>query len=394
MNLRIINSRLHPVLTIQKPLKKDMKSFIRFFPGILIIFSFYIHVVANAEVRIGDFYTGSINQFTTKDSIPAEDILFNSHDILEITITTDYKTLIRDIGDDPEYHYGVISYARPGFDTVSVNVRLKTRGEFRKRRENCDTPPLRIKFDKKNTLNTLLQGHKDLKLVTHCRKKWNIYENYLLKEYLLYRIYNYITDFSYKVRLLKVTYRDIKGEVDPFTRFGFFIEGTKKMAERNSAVEIETKGIRKEITGYDISNLFFLFQYMIGNTDWSIPGLHNVKILAVGKSKYVPIPYDFDFSGVIGTSYALPDTLLPIESVRQRCWRGPGRTQEELAPVFEIFNEKKEEIYTMYRNFSHLNERQINNILKYYDKFYVIINNPRKIKREFGQTCSSRRKTP
>lgn len=371
-----------------------MKSFMRFFPGILIIISFYIHVAANAEVRICDFYPGSINQFTTEDSIQVEDQLFSNHDILEITIATDLKTLIRDIGNNPEYHQGVISYALPGFDTVSVNVRLRTRGEYRKSRINCDFPPLRIKFDKENTRNTLFQGHSDLKMVTHCRKNRDIYENYLLEEYLLYRIYNYITDFSYKVRLLKVTYRDIKGEVDPFTRFGFFIEGTKKLAEMNSAVEIETKGIRKEITGYDISNLFFLFQYMIGNTDWSIPGLHNVKILALGKSKYVPIPYDFDFSGVIGTSYALPDTLLPIEWVRQRCWRGPGRTQEELASTFEIFNEKKEEIYTMYRIFSHLNERQINKILKYYDKFYVIINDPRKIKREFRQTCSSRRKTP
>jgi len=368
--------------------KNDIRSYLRFLPGILIFFSLYTLIAANAEVRICDFCPGLINQFTTKYSIPAEDILFKSHDILEITIATDYKTLIRDIGNNPEYHQGVISYALPGFDTVSVNARLRTRGNYRKSRINCDFPPLRIKFDKENTRSTLFQGHSDLKMVTHCRKKMDIYENYLLKEHLLYRIYNYITDFSYKVRLLKVTYLDIKGKVDPFTRFGFFIEGTKKMAERNSAVEIETKGIGKETTGYDISNLFFLFQYMIGNTDWSIPGLHNVKILALGKSTYVPIPYDFDFSGVIGTSYALPDTRLPIESVRQRCWRGPGRTQEELAPVFEIFNEKKEEIYTMYRNFSHLSERQINNILKYYDKFYVIINDPRKIKREFGQTCS------
>ena len=366
----------------------------RFFPAILIIFSFYIHVVVNAEVRIGDFYPGSINQFTTEDSIQAEDQLFSNHDILEITLATDLKTLIRDIGNNPEYHKGVVSYALPGFDTVSVNARLRTRGEYRKNRTNCDFPPLRIKFSKKNTLNTLLQGHKDLKLVVQCRKKWDIYENYLLKEYLLYRIYNYITGFSYKVRLLKVTYLDIKGEVDPFTRFGFFIEGTKKMSQRNNAVEIETRGIGKETTDYDISNLFFLFQYMVGNTDWSIPYLHNVKMLAVGKSKYVPIPYDFDFSVVIGTSYALPDSLLPITSVRQRCWRGPGRTQEELASVFEIFNEKKEEIYSMYRNFSHLKEKQIENILKYYDKFYAIINDPRKIKRQFSQTCSSRRKTP
>ena len=186
--MRIKNSRLHPVLTIQKPLKKDMKSFMRFFPGILIIFSFCIHVVTNAEVRIGNFYPGSINQFTTEDSIQAEDQLFSNHDILEITIATDLKTLIRDIGDNPEYHQGVISYALPGFDTVSVNARLRTRGRFRKMRTNCDTPPLRIKFGKKNTLNTILQGHKDLKLVTHCRKNRNIYENYLLKEYLLYRI--------------------------------------------------------------------------------------------------------------------------------------------------------------------------------------------------------------
>jgi hypothetical protein len=374
--------------------KSDLCGIVKFLPGILIIISFCTPLAINAEIIIRDFYPVNINQFTTEDSIQAEDILFNNLDILEITITTDYKTLTRDIGDEPEYHHGVISYTLPGLDTVIVIAGFKTRGEFRKMRINCDTPPLRIKFDRKNIRNTIFQGHDDLKLVTHCRKNREIYETYLLKEYLLYRLYNYITDFSYKVRLLKVTYRDIKGVVDPFTRFGFFIEGTKKMAKRNNTEEIETRGIPKENTDYDISNLFYLFQYMIGNTDWSITALHNVKMLVSNKSDYIPVPYDFDFSGVIGTPYALPDSALPIISVRQRCWRGPGRTQEELATTFEFFNEKKDEIYTMYRKFSYLNEKQINSILKYYDKFYTIINDSRKIKREFGQTCLRRMKIP
>ncbi len=67
---------------------------------------------------------------------------------------------------------------------------------------------------------------------------------------------------------------------------------------------------------------------MISNYDWSMRAApkgeeccHNGRLLA-GAGLYQPVPYDFDYSGLVDASYAIPPESVPISNVRQRNYRG------------------------------------------------------------------------
>jgi hypothetical protein len=136
--------------------------------------------------------------------------------------------------------------------------------------------------------------------------------------------------------------------------------------------------------------LFSVFQFMIGNTDWSIPGRHNVKLIRVGEKRSLyAVPYDFDMSGIVSTHYAAPHRKLShqIKSVRTRLYRGLCRKQEEFTPVLARFNRKKKEIYALYNHFPLLEDRNKKDTLRYLDAFYKIINKPKSVKRHLVENC-------
>ena len=313
--------------------------------------------------------------------------LFSSHDILELSLTFDWKELIFDVGDNPSSHDALLTYIETEGNSVSIPVEVQARGHYRRSRENCNFPPIRIRFSEDKVTNTLFSGQDKLKLVTHCNNR-KIFAEYLLKEYLAYRIYNLFCDESYKVRLARITYNDSEGKNKQLTRFAFFIEKTEHLASRLSGTEIELLILVKEVTDQKLTLIFSVFQYLIGNTDWSIPGLHNVCLISLHGPKYVPVPYDFDFSGLVGTYYAIPDPKLPIKSIFQRIYRGPCVELETILPVLELFNGKKSEIYSLISDFEYLEEKERANILRYFDKFYETLNNDRKLKKEFILNCS------
>ena len=62
---------------------------------------------------------------------------------------------------------------------------------------------------------------------------------------------------------------------------------------------------------------------MIGNTDWNLDKSHNIELIrpASGGAP-IPVPYDFDWSGLIAPPYARPNQMLGIGSVKQRLFRG------------------------------------------------------------------------
>ncbi|MCK4699046.1 MAG: hypothetical protein KAT38_01880, partial [Bacteroidales bacterium] len=317
--------------------------------------------------------------------------LFSSHDILELSLTFDWKELVFDVGDIRSFHNAQLTYFITEGDSVSIPVEIQTRGHYRRSRDNCDFPPIRIWFPEDTVTNTLFSGQDKLKLVTHCNDNRKIFSEYLLKEYLAYRIYNLICDKSYKVRLARITYNDSERKNKQLTRVAFFIEKTEHLASRIGGIELEFSRLPKEVTDTELTLLFSVFQYLIGNTDWSIPGLHNVKLFSLPGPKYVPVPYDFDFSGLIGTYYAIPDPKIPIKSVLQRIYRGPCVELETILPVLEFFNRKKPEIYSLISDFEHLEQKERAKILRYFDKFYETLNNDRKLKREFIIKCSETR---
>jgi hypothetical protein len=208
----------------------------------------------------------------------------------------------------------------------------------------------------------------------------------LLKEYLIYKIYNLLTEKSFRVRLLNLRFEDSKGSKKPINQHAFLIETTKEMAKRNKCREFKYNKINTESTNRDQMTLVAIFEYMIGNTDWSVPGGHNtVLVQPKNDSTAMPfvIPYDFDYSGFVNAEYAIPTEELGLENVRQRLYRGYSRTPDELDDVITVFKNKKDSIYSLINNFNLLAQRNRNEIIQYLDEFYKTINNSSQVKNVF-----------
>ncbi len=343
-----------------------------------LLFFFFLGTLPNGSTQTTKFTVDHFKPGSTRSEIA----LFQEESPIKITLSTDLKTLIYDVGEERESHAAILKY-QDGPDTISLEVKLTARGNFRRTRETCYFPPLRVEFDKDTPSGLLFSGMKDIKMVTHCRDRI-LNQRYLLEEYLIYKLYNLFTDLSYKVRLAEVTYIDTEGKIKPIHQFAFFIEPTGKMAERNGGREIELKGIPLNHVNHPLTNLFTVFQYFIGNTDWSIRVLHNVKLVSFSSEPMaIPVPYDFDFSGAIHTYYSIPDSALGIASVRVRLFRSNCRKVEELETTFDLFREKKQQVYDLYLNFPYLEEKRVKKILKYYDKFYETINDEKEVRKAF-----------
>ncbi|NGP77393.1 hypothetical protein G3570_12165 [Balneolaceae bacterium YR4-1] len=319
--------------------------------------------------------------------------LFESDEALEITMEMDMRRVLRDRGDETDYHPLLVTWNSEDGEVRQVEARVKVRGNFRRQRENCRFPPLRMRFEKETVEGTVFEGQKKLKLVTHCQTRRSQYQQYVLQEYLIYRAYSLLTDKSFRVRLVKVTYVDSEKRDEPFTRYNFILEDEDKMAERLGGRIVEVENVHPDVTDYDLSNRLAIFQYMMGNTDWSIPALHNIKlVLPIGGQTPYAIPYDFDWSGIINTRYAEPNPILNIRTVRQRLFRGFCRSPEVFRAEFSFFNRHKSAIYALYRDLTPpLEQDEFEQATEYLDDFYAIINDPDEAEDEIIDECRTDR---
>lgn len=314
--------------------------------------------------------------------------LFQTDDLIELTLSFDMDEVLRDVGDDRIQHDASISYNDETGQQITLPVTVRTRGHFRRDPVNCNFPPLRLNFSKSETENTVFEGHGGLKLVTHCRMRSEKFEQIVLKEYLCYRIYNLFTEESFRVRLTRITYEDANGKNKPFTQFGFFIEPDKQMAARNGREIVDITTFHQERTDKEKMMMHCVFQYLIGNTDWAVPYLHNIVLVSNNPpSAPIAVPYDFDWSGLVNAPYAYPAPQLGLENVRQRLFRGFCRTEEEYQVAFDLFRGKKSGIYSLCENLPYLDEKELKGLIKYFDQFYKTIDNPKSVKSEFYLKC-------
>ncbi len=317
-----------------------------------------------------------------------QDKLFDAEDPLELTLEADLKPILKDKGEERPYRPARLWYLDQQGDTVSFDIGVKTRGHYRRIYIDCNVPPLRLNFKKKAVQNTVFAGQDKLKLVTHCKDNVKAYQQFTLQEYLIYKIYNLITEKSFRVRLVRLTYVDTAGKRKPVTKYGFLIEDEDLLAERLGGRILLRGVVHQQSTNREDATLGAVFQYMVGNTDWSVPGRHNVKLVFTGPGQPpISIPYDFDFAGLIRTPYAKPDPRLHISSVRERLYRGYCRTEEEFQAAFAPFNEQQEAIYALFQDFEYMDEKVKGWSVKYLEAFYKTINRPRSVKREFLATC-------
>lgn len=313
--------------------------------------------------------------------------IFRDHKLLKITLRGDFKTILDDVGDDRREHLAFLEYV-DGDDTLVFNIKIETRGNFRRDPDNCVFPPLKLNFKKKQVEGTLFEGLDKVKLVTHCRPNSKTYRQYVMSEYLVYRVYNIITDTSFRARPLMINYVDEPSGKKTQESFAFIIEPDDALEDRLGMVETKQKYFLQDSTRYQHMSRLAVFQYFVGNTDWAVSTLHNIKLFTIaGSTRPYAIPYDFDWCGVINTVYSRPLPRFELESVTDRLFRGYCRTREELEIQFAYFKEKKGEIFQLYENFEPLRKRQRKDAVSYYEDFYEIIENEALIEVEFMENC-------
>ncbi len=303
--------------------------------------------------------------------------LFGRKGIIEMTLQFDMRKYFRNAGSsNPEYQKAFLLIHAADTDIVK-EVRIKSRGVTR--REYCAFPPLKLNVKKTDFDNTYLDEQKTFKVVTHCKDPYH-FETYLLKEYLAYKLYNQLTDVSFRVRLIKMRYEDKpeagKKPRKPLEKYGFIIEPVGSVAARNNMVDLKNDRLSMKDMDPQQMTLVAMFEFMIGNTDWSIPGRHNMKLLKsmdFDKPMPFPVPYDFDYSGLVDADYAVPQQGLPITSVRQRFYLGLCLPEKYTDAVRKLFLQKKKDIFRVVREFPYLDKHDKKQVVQYLNGFYNIL---------------------
>ncbi|MDQ6889135.1 MAG: hypothetical protein M3Z56_02490 [Bacteroidota bacterium] len=299
---------------------------------------------------------------------------------IDVTLTMDIKKLRSD-KKNPSYQPANILMNFPDSTVINEDIRLQMRGVYRK--NNCDIASIMLNF--KNTSSPKLSPLRKMKLVGNCRNGSG-YDELLLKEYMVYKIQNILSNMSFQVRLLHITYKDNRDKIKPYTQYAFLLEDVPDLADRNNCVEIKNDDFLTEATNRDQMTFVNLFQYMIGNTDWSVPKRHNIKLLRSKNdslSKPYAVPYDYDYSGLVNASYAVPAEGLGIESVRERLYRGFPRTYNELKAVIDGFMEKKERIMYFVEHFELCSSRCRKDVEEYLEEFYKTVSNQKRVESVF-----------
>lgn len=337
------------------------------------------------------------------DSLVADDTappkpnpLFASENILEITITAPFSQIMRERSTDEETA-GRLSYVDAEAGEISFDVGIRTRGKYRQQARICPFAPIRLNFKKEQTKKTLFTRTNKVKLVTHCREGSERYSQGVLKEYIAYQILNTITPASFRVRLLRATYVDTDASKKDKINYAFLIEHDERLAKR---LDMEVSDQRKTtITALDRehTSLGSVFQYLIGNTDFSPilgaagePCCHNYVLLRPQQGDARPelaVPYDFDMSGIVNAKHAQPNPKFRLRNVKMRLYRGRCANNQYLDDSLQNFRDRREEINRLISESPQMSNGNKKSLRNYIDDFYKTIDNPKAVKSRLRDKC-------
>jgi len=312
--------------------------------------------------------------------------LFEGTDPLHVTLTLNLKDY-RKAKYKEDYVPVALTYEVNDTLTLNRSVRIKSRGNFRK--EHCQMAPFWLNLKRPDSADTVGTQLNKIKIVTHCKNSTQ-YDNYVLREYLAYRIYNLISPVSFRARLIRMTYVDRGRKDSKSEHWAFMIEPEELLAERFGALAVKNDMLGMRLMNPEDFDLMALYLYMIGNPDFSITGRHNVKILGLegfGTSGYTPVPYDFDYSGLVNTYYAVPGENLGIETVRDRYFLGLCRNDEIFSKTIERINDHREEIYQLINEFPYLDQKEKSDMIGYLESYFVIASEPERLINALRLTC-------
>lgn len=320
------------------------------------------------------------------DTIETSLDLFGESDPMYITLTFDIKKYQREKykGEYMPVHF---LYQLNDTTYLEKDMRLKARGEFR--RNHCSLAPFWLNIRKAGLKNGELEDIDRIKIVTHCKGS-QAYEEYVLKEYLCYKIYNIISPVSFRARLVRMTYVDTGRNNKVSEGWAFMIEPEEMLAQRMNAVVVKRDDLSTSLLRPWEIDVLALFQYMIGNVDYSVYGRQNLKFLGLpgyGAAGYSPVPYDFDYTGLVDAYYAIPSEFTGINSVRERHYLGPCREDVAYEAAIEHINQCKEEILQMIRNFEYLDQKYKKGVIDYLEKYFDNSENQKSLISSFQRTC-------
>ncbi|MBT8087485.1 MAG: hypothetical protein KJO46_05590 [Gammaproteobacteria bacterium] len=294
--------------------------------------------------------------------------------------------------EDEEYE-GKLQYTNEVGESQEIDIGIRVRGRFRLQKEICRFPPLRLNFRKSQAKGTLFHKQDKVKLVTHCRDRSKRYQNSLLREYLAYRILNEITDISFRVRLLRITYVDTDGRRSETTNLGFLVEHKDRLAKRLDLQAIDIVASRPSELQPRHLNLISMFHYLLGNTDFSpVQGsrefcCHNHVLIGKEGDLLYSVPYDFDMSGLVNAPHAGPNPQFKIRSVKQRVYRGRCRNNPHLEETIARYMEKRDAIFALVREQAELSEKEQKSLRRYISAFYDTLASPRDVERLLIKKC-------
>ena len=315
--------------------------------------------------------------------------LFEDREMLEITLRFDLSTYFR-TKPKKEYLPASITFHLNSTDTITRDIKLRTRGVFRN--SFCVFAPIELNFRKVDFGYSDLNSISKLKMVTQCRSG-SLNADYILKEFIAYKLFNVLTDTSFRVRFLAINYIDTRKDRKPISHYGIFIEPIDMLTERTNSSEVKSTNLTQKNIEPWIMDRMAIFNYMIGNYDWSIPGQHNVKIikpLDVNPSgPGIAIPYDFDWTGLVDSSYAIPVEDTGLEDVTERLFTGVCRTREVYQKRLEIFSAKKDDFYRVISECPNLDQRLRRELTYYLDGFFNRLEGRNMVVEDFLNTCKN-----
>ena len=322
--------------------------------------------------------------------------LFSSDEVLDLELSVDFDAMCRPNEDEGcEFAPATLTYRAADDAVFDMPTEIRVRGGWRARRDHCDVPPLFVRFLPGGAQGTPFAGQDLLPLTTHCRSAKRVlggvpskeYEQYVLREYLGYRLYNMLSDLSLRVRLVRISYRDPSKGGKQRTRYAFFTEHFDEMAARDDAVALYTKSFDPEKIDLASMDRIALYSFMIGNTDWSIPRQRNIVLIVTADGSQYPVPFDMDMSGLVDAEYAGVSPRLDFRDVRKRYYLGFCHPQLDLEPLFADFWEHEEAFQELMAETPGFNRSSRKHSRTYIKKFFQVLASPQKSQEDIIEAC-------
>ena len=314
------------------------------------------------------------------------DLLFNDQIPLKIKLSYS-NDVIRSETDDTTYVKTNMSFWHDD-KWNDLEVSLRARGNFR--RSKCYFPPIKMKIKKSKAEGTLFEGNKNLKLVVPCLLQKEKNDN-IVQEFIAYKLYEKISPFHFQTRIVEIEFVEIKKRKTVMHQLkGFLIEDDKRVADRFEGKSFERYIHPKAMD--DVTSIQnSMFQFMIGNTDFSVAYQHNGKLLYANKKIY-PLPYDFDLCGLVDASYAIVNSNLGISSVKERKYRGFKRDESLVQDVRDQLLSKKSQFFQIINDQEPLFElaSEFESTKTYLSSFFEILENDKQFSKAVIQNMRTK----